>query len=209
MSIVDRVKNILMSPVTEWEVIAKEPATPSALLTSYAAPLATIAAVSGMISAVIFGALIANMFGGVAGGAAAAVSTVSTIVSGIIGLALSLLLVFAMGHIVSALASSFGGKADAAQGAKLIVYSGTPVWVAGFLGIIPVIGGLAVFAGLGYACYLIAIGVRPVLGIPQDKTAGMTIVTLLIYVVGAIVIAGINFAISAFGMIASSAATGI
>jgi Yip1 domain len=199
MSIVDRAKNILMSPVTEWEVIAKEPATPMGLMTGYAIPLAGIAAVVSIITSVIFGAALSGMIGGQAAGA----SVASGIFSGMVGFVFGMLLVFGMGYIVSMLAGSFGGVPDVTQGAKLIIYAGTPVWVANF---VPVIGGLLALAGLAYACYLIAIGVRPVLGIPQEKTAGMTVVTLLIYFIGALVIAGINFVI---GMIGAVAATGI
>jgi hypothetical protein len=74
------------------------------------------------------------------------------------------------------------------------------------LAIIPVIGTLVLIAGYCYACYLIAIGVRPVLGIPQDKVAGMAVVTLLIYFVAAVVIGLIVFFISSAGAFASAAA---
>ena len=123
MSIVERAKNILMSPTTEWDVIAKEPSTPMGLMTGYAIPLAGIAAIISIITVVIFGAALAGMLGG----QAAAASTLTSIISGIVGFALSMLLVFGMGYIVSALAGSFGGVSDPAQGAKLIIYAGTPV----------------------------------------------------------------------------------
>jgi hypothetical protein len=197
MSIVDRAKNILMSPMTEWDVIAREPATPMDLMTGYAIPLAGIAAIVSIISTVLFGAALAGMLGG----QAAAASTLTSIISGMVGFVLSMLLVFGMGYIVSALASSFGGVSDAAQGAKLIIYAGTPVWVASF---VPILGGLLALAGLAYACYLIAVGVRPLLGVPQEKTAGMTVVTLLIYFVGALIIGGINMVIAMAGAVATT-----
>ncbi len=202
MSIVERAKNILLKPASEWEVIADEPATPVGLLTGYALPLAAIAAVIGIISAVLFGAALASMLGGAVG----AISTVSALITGAVGFVLGLGLVFAMGYIVSALAPSFGGVADPVQGAKLIIYSGTAVWVAGFLAIIPVLGSIVGIAGLCYACYLIAIGVRPLLKIPQDKTAGMVVVTLLIYFVGAVVVGLINASLGFAGMAATAGA---
>ncbi len=204
MSIVDRAKNILLNPVAEWEVIAKEEnASPVSLITGYAAPLALISSVIGIIAALLFGAALAGYMGGAAAGA---VSAVSSIITAIVGFFLGLALVFGMGYIVSALAPSFGGSSDPVKGAKLIVYSGTPVWIAGFLAIIPIVGGLLVFVGLAYACYLIAIGIRPVLGIPQEKTAGMAIVTLLIYFVGAIIVGVINFVMAGAGAIAAGGA---
>jgi hypothetical protein len=198
MSIIERAKNILLKPNSEWEVIAKEPASVGGLMTGYAIPLGAIAAVIGIVAAVLFGAALASMFGGAA--AAAAVPTAMAIVSGIVGFILSMLLVFGMCYVTSALAPSFGGQADAAQAGKLIVYSGTAVWVAGFLAIIPVLGGLLSLIGLGYACYLICIGVRPVLGVPQEKVATASVVILLVYFLGALIAGGINMVVNFAGM---------
>src|SRR5512147_2530289 len=46
MTVVDRVKNICLTPNTEWPVIAGEPASPASLITGYVAPLAAIGAVA-------------------------------------------------------------------------------------------------------------------------------------------------------------------
>jgi hypothetical protein len=199
MSIVERAKNILLKPTSEWEVIAKEPAAVGGLITGYALPLSAIAVVVGIVTSVLFSSLIASWLPGAGG--AAALSTAMTVVMGLVGLALSMLLVVAMCYITSALAPSFGGQADPAQAAKLIVYSGTAVWVSQF---VPVIGGLLIYAGLGYACYLICIGVRPVLGVPQEKVATASVVILLVYFLGALIVGGINMAIAFTGMMAGS-----
>ena len=42
MSLIDRAKNILLTPKTEWPVIAAEPATAQGLFTGYAAILALL-----------------------------------------------------------------------------------------------------------------------------------------------------------------------
>ena len=42
MNLVERVKNILLTPRPEWEVIDGEPATPASLYTGYIIPLAAI-----------------------------------------------------------------------------------------------------------------------------------------------------------------------
>ena len=68
----------------------------------------------------------------------------------------------------------------------------------------PILGGFRALAGLAYACYLIAVGVRPLLGVPQEKTAGMTVATLLIYFVGALIIGGINMVIAMAGAFATT-----
>ena len=45
MDLVQRAKNICLSPATEWAVIEAEPATTQGLLMEYAAPLAAIGAI--------------------------------------------------------------------------------------------------------------------------------------------------------------------
>ncbi len=55
MSIVDRVKNICLSPTTEWPVIAEETTPTGDLLSGYVAPLAAIGAVAGFIGGSIIG----------------------------------------------------------------------------------------------------------------------------------------------------------
>ncbi len=45
MDLVQRAKNIVLTPNTEWGVIETEPATTGGLITGYAVPLAAIGAV--------------------------------------------------------------------------------------------------------------------------------------------------------------------
>ena len=55
MAIVDRVKNICLTPNTEWPVIAEEATSAGSLITGYVAPLAAIGAVAGFIGGSIVG----------------------------------------------------------------------------------------------------------------------------------------------------------
>ena len=55
MSLVDRAKNICLTPNTEWPVIAAEPVSPGPLVTGYVLPLAAIGAVAGFIGGSIVG----------------------------------------------------------------------------------------------------------------------------------------------------------
>ena len=55
MNIVDRVKNICLSPNTEWPVIESEPADTGTLVTGYVIPLSAIGAVAGFIGGSIVG----------------------------------------------------------------------------------------------------------------------------------------------------------
>ncbi|HVB37487.1 MAG TPA: hypothetical protein VND92_03080, partial [Vicinamibacterales bacterium] len=55
MTIVERVKNICLTPGTEWAVIEGESTPPASLLTGYAAPLAAIGAAAGFIGGSVIG----------------------------------------------------------------------------------------------------------------------------------------------------------
>ena len=55
MSFVDRAKNILLSPTTEWEAIAKEPGTVGGLLTGYAVPLMILPIIGQVVAVGMLG----------------------------------------------------------------------------------------------------------------------------------------------------------
>jgi hypothetical protein len=189
MSIVDRAKNMIMNPAEEWNIVADEPATVGGLFTGYAMILAAIPLAAGIIFTGLLG-FSATSLGGMGGGGMAMG------VSAVVGLsaltyALSLVTLFLMSLIVNAVSPSFNGKSDMVQSTKLMTYSSTPSWVAGLVGWIPIVGGLVGLAAIAYVVYLIYLGLKPVLGVPQEKVAGFTVVIVLIYVVLSLVVSGI------------------
>lgn len=184
MSIVNRVQNILTKPAAEWEVIANEPATVGSLFTGYAAILLLIPLVIGLLSALVLGAVVSSF----AGAGIGAISTGALLVKQVIGYVLGLVVLYGMSHIVTAISPSFNGKRDLIQSAKLMVYSGTALWISYIGLIIPFLGVLVVLAGLGYSIYTIFLGLVPVLGVPKDKAAGFTVVIVLVYIVLAILV---------------------
>lgn len=66
MSLVDRVKNILLQPKSEWEVIAGESTTVGGLFTGYAAILALLPVVGGIVAMGLLG-ISAGGMGGLGG----------------------------------------------------------------------------------------------------------------------------------------------
>ncbi|MBK8374540.1 Yip1 family protein [Sphingorhabdus sp.] len=189
MSFVDRAKNILLQPAQEWEVIAKEPATVGSLFTGYAAILALLPAIA---SALFMGVLGIGLGGMGAGGAMMAGLGMSYwITTAVVGYFVGLGLLWLVSFIVKSVSPSFNGNSDMVQATKLMVYSATPTWVAGLVSWVPVIGMLLSLAAMAYAVYLIYLGVRPVMDIPQEKVAGMTVVTVLIYLVASLVVGAV------------------
>jgi hypothetical protein len=186
MSLVDRAKNILLSPKIEWEVIAKEDTSVGGLFTGYACILALIPAITSII---FLGALGLGTIGfGQAAALIGAMGISYFVATSIVGYILGLFCLWLVSIIVKAVSPSFNGKDDMLQATKLMVYSGTPVWVAGLVSWIPILGWLIGFGAMAYAVYLVYLGVKPVLGVPDDKVAGMTVVTVLVYFVTALAV---------------------
>lgn len=188
VSIVDRAKNILMKPADEWNVIAAEPATVGGLFTGYAMILAAIPLVAGIIFTGALGMSAAGL-GGMGGAMAMGFTAVAGMA--VIGYVLSLVTLYLMSMVVNAVSPSFNGKSDLVQSTKLMTYASTPTWVVGLVSWIPILGGLISLAAVAYVVYLMYLGLKPVLGVPQEKVAGFTVVIVLIYIVLSLVVSGI------------------
>jgi ABC-type multidrug transport system permease subunit len=104
---------------------------------------------------------------------------------------LSLVMLYLMGTIVNMVSPSFNGTSDKLQAMKLMTYASTPTWLVALVSWIPLLGALMTFAAIAYVVYLIYLGLNPVLGVPQEKVAGFTVVIVLIYIVLALIISGI------------------
>jgi hypothetical protein len=190
MSLVDRAKNILISPASEWEAIAKEPATVGGLFTGYAIPMMLLPLVGQIIGLGLLGI-------GAEGYALMGLGTIGVMgaaIIGAIGLGLGIVLLYAMIFAVKAISPSFNGNSDMVQAAKLMVYASTPSWVAGLISpVLGALGGLVGLAAIAYVVYLLYIGVKPVLEVPQEKSAGFTVVIVLIYIVLTVVLSMVIF----------------
>src|SRR5262245_42705686 len=204
MSIVDRIKNICLTPNTEWPVIANEADSTGNLIAGYVAPLAAISALAGFIGVSLVGT--STFFAGtyrmsILAGLALAVWT---FIGAIIGVVL-------VGFIINALAPTFGGEQNSARAMKVAVYSFTPAWVAGVLRIIPALGILAIL-GAFYGFYLLYLGLPALMKSPKEKAAGYTVVTIIaaivVYVVvgavGGLMVAGSAIGSGMLGNIASA-----
>jgi Yip1 domain len=181
MSIVTRAINMITNPKAEWDVIANEPASVGGLFTGYAMILALLPAIGGIVFLGLLG-MGAGALPGMTMGMSFAVGTA------VVGYVIGMALLWIMSFIINAITPSFNGKQDMTQATKLMVYAATPTWLAGLLGGIPVVGFLLSLAAIAYVVYLIYLGVGPVLQVPQDKVAGMTVVTVLIYIVLSVIL---------------------
>ena len=192
--LVKRVKSILLKPGATWDVIDAEPASTGGLFKNYAAILALIPAICGLIG----GAVIGGAFG-------IKVPILFGVVGAVVGYVLNLAMVFVMGLIIDGLAPSFDGQKNQTQAMKVAVYSSTAGWVAGVFSLIPMLGLLAVIGSL-YGLYLLYLGLPKLMKAPQEKAFGYTAVAVIVAIVLSIVIGAVMGAISTFGMVGMGAA---
>jgi hypothetical protein len=169
-SLVNRVKDILMTPKTEWGVIDGEPATIGGIYTGYVMILAAIGPIAGLIGQQVFGL----PFIGKPPLSYSVTMAVMTYVISLVG-------VYVLALIIDALAPSFGGTKDSVKAFKVAAYSWTAAWVAGIFGIIPMLGILAI-VGL-YSLYLLYLGLPRLMRVADDKALGYTIVVIVVQIV--------------------------
>ena len=189
MNLIERVKNILITPKTEWDVINGETATTQSLLMGYVLPLAIVAAVGSLLKGLLFAGAFGLKF---------------FIISAVIAFIASVVAFYVSVIIVDMLAPSFGSEKNLGKSAQLVAYSGTPSYVGGLLSFIPVIGWLIALAAWAYGIYLMYLGIGPLKKTPEDKKVVYMIVAFLIMIVLYFVVVAILGAVlfAAMGMTA-------
>ncbi len=180
MNLVTRIKNILVSPKTEWEVIATETTQPMELFSKYLLILALIPAIATFIGYGIIGQNIMGIHIG---------SVNIGIRQAVVSLIATLIGAFVTAFVVDALATSFGARKNFNQAFKLVVYSYTPMMVTGFFNIIPSLGIISALAGI-YGLYIFYLGIQPLMKAPEEKKTTYFVVSIL-------VIIGVYFILSA------------
>lgn len=192
MRLVDRAKNIIVTPKTEWDAVAADATPTKDLVVQYVLPLAAVAAVAAFIGLVFVGQSMGPLGTFRIGIGAGLASLVFQIV-------MSVAMVFVVGFIIDALAPTFGGQKGMDQAVKVAAYSYTPVWLVGVLSILPALGLLGIIAGL-YAIYLLYLGLPRVMKAPQEKAAGYTAVVVVVAIVAGFVIAMVGGMLTAPAM---------
>jgi hypothetical protein len=182
MNLIERAKNIIIKPKEEWIVIEQETTSVQQLVTTYLIPLALIPAIAAFVRYGFFGI-------GVLGLGGASISwgvkqAVVAFISPVLGAFLS-------AFVIDLLAPSFGSVKDFRRSMQLVVYSYTPMLIAGIFQIIPALSILGI-VGL-YGLYLLYLGIAPIKKSPEDKVTGYFIVSLIV-LIGISLIMGAVFA---------------
>jgi hypothetical protein len=203
LNLIERAKNIMLSPKTEWDAIAVDPTPTATLLTTYVLPLAAASAIAHFISSALIGTSIpftGGTFRMPMGWAAGML---------VYQLVMSVVAVFVFGFIIDALAPTFAGQKDFNQAVKVSAYSCTAGWLGGLLGIIPWVGWLLGLLVSLYGIYLLYLGLPKVMKSPPEKSVGYTVVVIIVAIVVFVVIGIVGNMITAPAMLAGMHAGGM
>jgi hypothetical protein len=179
--LIARVKGILLTPKTEWPLIASEPTTVADLYKGYIIWLAAIPPLFAFL-------LVARFAPGFA---------FSQL---ILQYALTLAMIYVVALIIDALAPNFGGAKDKVQALKTIAYSMTASSVAGVAVIVPLIGLLIGLAALVYGIYLLYLGLPHTMKCPPDRAGGYTAVIVIVSLIAGLLIGAVVGAVTGRGM---------
>jgi hypothetical protein len=196
-SLTARAKAILVAPKAEWPRIATESEPVQSVFMRYVVPLAAIGPICGFIGGQVFGISVL--------GISYHPSLMSGLSGAITAYVLSLLSIFVVAWVANFLADKFGGQESYARAFRLCAYSFTAAYIAGVFQILPSLGILALIAAL-YGIYLFYLGATPMMGVPQDKAAGYTAVTIIGVIVVYLIVGAITGAVA--GMFGATAAIG-
>jgi type III secretory pathway component EscS len=174
MSLVDRIKGILLKPKQEWQTISGETTTIPELYKAYIITLAAIGPVASVIGMSIVG--ISLPFVG-----SFRIPITTSIASAVVHYILTLVGVYILALIIDALAPTFSGEKNINQAFKVATYSYMPGWLAGIFTIIPALSILGIL-GL-YGLYLLYVGLPILMKSPQEKSLGYTVAVIVVAVI--------------------------
>jgi len=196
-SFVARVKGILLSPNTEWQVIAGEDTAPVVLFTGYVIPLAVLAALVNFIRMSVVG--ISMPFGGTfrTPMLAGLTNAVFTCVMAAVGVGIIAL-------IINMLARTFGGTSDVRRALQTSAYSLTAAYVGTILGLLPMGTLLSLLAGL-YGIYILYLGLPVMMRSRPEKAVGYTASVVICSIVLGLILGAVS---ASFGIGMSRAGLG-
>jgi hypothetical protein len=186
----DRVKNILLTPKTEWPVIDPEQTTVAKLYTGYVIPLAAFAALMRFLNMSVIGSSIpfAGTF---------RVPFMTGLVTSIELFVFNLVGLYLWAFLINLLAPTFGGQRDLRQAVKISAYTATAVWVGSVFSLLPVFASLLQLAVVIYAIYLLHLGLA-LMRRPQEKAVGYTVAVIVCVILAGLVLGTVSY-LTGFG----------
>lgn len=172
--IFQRIKNMLLTPKNEWNVIASEPADIGKILINYFIPLLLIPTIAQILGWGLIGKSV-----GVLGYSVTIKGWNIGLVNGISTFITSIAAVFVIAFIIDLLAPSFKSEKNLNRSFQLSAYSYTPSMVAGIFYIIPSLSILVILAGI-YSLVLFYLGLQPLKATPKESQVSYFIVIIIV-----------------------------
>ena len=174
MALVDRVKNILLTPRTEWQVIDAETTTVADLYKGYIMPLAAIGPICMAIGWSVFGLRVPFL-------GTYRPPMVNTLTTAVVQYVATLIGVYILAMIIDKLAPTFNGTPGMIQALKVAAYASTASWLAGIFGLLPALSILGILGA--YSLYLLYLGLPVLMKAPAEKALSYTVVVILCAIV--------------------------
>ena len=182
MNLVDRAKNLILTPAAEWDRISAETHTVQGLYTGWIMILAAIPAIAAFVGYSIIGI---GVFG-----SSYRVPLVSGLASAIATYLLTLGSVYVFALVINALSPTFGGEKNFMQAFKVAAFAPVASWLAGVFSILP---ALSILGLLGlYSLYLLYVGLPRLMKTPAEKALPYTVVTILVGIVISVVAGSVS-----------------
>ena len=154
---------LLFAPKHAWQAIAEKPPSAIKVLLFHTVPFALVPAVCWYIGVTEYGWEVA--------GETMRLTSESALPMCVMFFFACVLGVMFLGFMVQWMSTTYGDAANFAQGATLISYTATPFFIAGLLGLYPVLW-LDITLGVAVACYCIYLlyaGVTPVMHVVSER----------------------------------------
>lgn len=192
-NLIQRVQNIILTPKTEWPVIAAEPETTSSLYTKYIVIVSALGPIAYFLKSTLIGTTVPFVGTFRVGMGTGLSMAVLQYVLGLLG-------IFVFALVINALAPTFGGQKDSVQSLKAAAYGATAAWVGGLAQVVPWIGWIVGLAMGIYSIYVLYLGLPHTMKSPVDKSAGYTAVSIIVAILLYWVIMAIVANVAARGM---------
>jgi hypothetical protein len=163
-----RIRNILVKPRDEWQVIKEEKTTYGNLITGYCALISAIPPIAAVMERFIFNrGIVSNAVQSPFG---------YVMATNVLWYLVIMVNVIITGVIITAIVAK--KEPGGLPGLQLASYSYTPLFLVGILIIIPRLAWL-IYPAILYSLYLLFLGIRTMTGLSQRKAAAYAVVSFL------------------------------
>lgn len=182
--LIDRIKNIILSPKTEWPVIDTEPTTIAQLYKGYVIPLVAFSALMSFVRLSIVGIGFWRM------------PVLTGLAYALVSFVFGLLGLYVFGWLIDMLVPTFSGQRDRRQAVKTAAYAFTPGAIGAVFVLLGGLGRPLHLAAAIWGIYLLYLGLPVLMRSPREKAAGYTaaviVCAILLFAVCGIIFAVVN-----------------